>query len=521
MVESLVVWIPGLPALVAASIVVGWFTGRNREEAGERATALLATGATVLSLLLLLVLDAAALMMENAPGQVSYRPWLESGDFQVMFSFTLDRLSLAMATLVATIAVLTLRFSVNYMHREGGFQRFFAVLCLFVAAMLLIVLAGNGVMMFVGWEVAGLSSYLLIGYAYDRSIATGNAVRALVTNRFGDAGFIVGIVLTHHWLLGLEWPQIVAHVQQVDNLHVGLIAGGFMLAALAKSGQFPFVGWLPRALEGPTPSSAIFYGSLMVHAGVYLLLRLEPLLVEVPVIMGLLVCLGGVTTFYGFFSGLAQTDVKSALLFSTQSQVGMMFLACGMGWFEFAFWHMLAHAAWRAYLFLNAPAYMHLVHGPVRHVPSWLANNLFLYAAATRRFWVDTLEEQLIIRPTQALSQDVQTFDDLVIDRMVGHIHGGRNPSSLEEWEAQRQKFHENEGIDIDFAWGRGILGNMLERIASQLHRFEERLLLGSGGDGLLQSLRRLGHILELTDNLLEQPRYLLLLVVLTFVVIL
>lgn len=517
MIETLAMGVPTLPFLAALVIAGGWITGVNRGEAGEPFTTRLATGAAALALLLLLLIDAAALWEGKAPGQVVYLPWLESGRFQVMASLTLDHLSLAMATLIALVSFLTLRFSVNYMHREAGFQRFFMVLCLFESAMLLIALSGNGVMMFVGWEAAGLSSYLLIGFAYDRPTATANAARAMITNRFGDAGFIVGIVLCHLWLLDLEWPEVAAHAQLVDNLHVGLVAGGFMLAALAKSAQFPFAAWLPRALEGPTPSSAIFYGSLMVHAGVFLLLRLEPLLVEAPLMLSLLVILGGLTTLYGVLTGLAQTDIKSAFLFSTQAQVGVMFMACGFRWFDFAFVHMLAHAAWRAYLFLHAPALMHLVTGPTRPAPAWLAGDRILYAAAIRRLWVDPLGEMLITRPTQALARDMQTFDEKVIDRMVGHTHGGHDIASLGEWEEARLEFRG----DVGFAWGRGVLGRLLERLAAWLHWFEERLLLSSGGGGLLRGLQRLGRYLELTDQLLGQPRYLLLLIVLTFVVIL
>lgn len=511
--------IPLLPLLAAMLIGVTRLMGWNRGEPGERPTARLALLASGMALLLLLGFSGEALFHNAAPGQVELFTWMESDGFHIRASLTLDRLSLSMGTLVGLIGFFTLKFSVNYMHREEGFQRFFATLSLFLAAMLLIVLAGNPLVMFLGWELAGVSSYLLIGYALDRTTATGNATRAFITNRFGDAGFILAIALSHRWLAQLEWPDLLQGAQQVDLLHVGLILSGFLLAALAKSAQLPFAAWLHRALEGPTPSSAIFYGSLMVHAGVFLLLRLEPILIHAPLVRAALVLLGGLTVLYGVLVGLVQTDVKSAFIFSTQSQVGLMFLTIGLGWFEVAFWHMLAHAAWRAFPFLSAPAYMHLIQGRARPAPGWLTRCPTLYAMAIRRFWLDPLGEMLVVHPTQALARDAQTFDDRAIDRMVGHTtHGGRVPASLGEWETRH--LHEDEELHA-VAWGRGLPGRMLEHVGRWLHWFEERLLLSSGGGGLMRALHGLARYLELTDRLLSLPRYLLLLIVLTFVVIL
>ena len=195
---------------------------------------------------------------------------------------------------MALIGVVTLRFSRNYLHREIGFHRFFIFMCLFLAGMLLIVLSGNAVFTFVGWELAGVSSWLLIGYAYDRPIATGNALWAFITNRIGDAGFILGISLAAWWLGTVEWSGLAAWAQgdSFDKISARLILFGFLIAAVAKSAQLPFASWIARALEGPTPSSAIFYGAVMVHAGVYLVLRLEPVLLQVPDVMVYLAVLG-------------------------------------------------------------------------------------------------------------------------------------------------------------------------------------------------------------------------------------
>ncbi|MEO5336358.1 MAG: hypothetical protein H7841_05635 [Magnetospirillum sp. WYHS-4] len=518
MTKALVLSVPLLPWLAAAWIGLGYMGGGNRGEPGERPTAWAAQGAALLSLFILLALDGQALL-RGAPGYLALFPWLESGSYRVMVSFLVDPLALSMASMVALVSFLTLRFSVNYMHREAGFQRFFAILCLFEGAMLMIVLAGNAVLAFVGWEVAGIASYLLIGYAFDRPNATANAARAFIANRFGDAGFVVSIALSYYWVQGPEWPALFRGAPNLGTLTAGVAAGGFALAALAKSAQMPFAAWIARALEGPTPSSAVFYGSLMVHAGVFLLIRLEPLVSRSPALMLALVVLGLLTAVYGLLVGLVQTDVKSALIFSTQAQVGLMFAECGLGLFDLAAWHMAAHAAWRAYQFLGAPAYMHLTGKPARPVPAWLARRRGLFAAALGRFWLDPLAEALLARPTQALGRDVQTFDEQMVNRIVGRPDTAGMVSSLAEWEARQAGLG---GGDLDeVAHGRGMLGRLLERIAGALHWFEDRLVLSSGGEGMTRALRYLGAYLMLADRLLAQPRYLLLLIVITFIVIL
>ncbi len=492
------VWlVPVLPLLAAALIGGRTLGGRAQGDAAERPTARLATGAGGLVLLLLLALDAVALA-SGAPGQVELGSWFASGAFRVPVSFTLDGLSLPLATLAAFVGWLTLRFSVNYLHREAGFHRFFLALCLFLAGMQLILLAGNAVLAFVGWELAGISSWLLIGYAYDRPTATGNALRAFVTNRVGDAGFLAGILLAALWLGTVEWPGITAP-GRLGTLPAGILALGFVTAALAKSAQVPFSPWIARALEGPTPSSAIFYGSLMVHAGVYLLLRLEPLLVQAPAVMALVAALGLLTALYGWLGGLTQTDVKSTLLFATTTQVGLMFLACGLGWFTLAAWHLGLHALWRAYQFLLSPAYMHLVHGPAKHAPSWIARRQSLYTAALQRFWLEPLSEWLLVRPTRGIARDVRALDDSVVSRLVG----------LPDEDTQ--------GV----AHGRGVAGRLLAWSAARLHHFEARLVLQEGGGPLARLLRQVGGYLTVVEALLERPRYLLLLVMATFVVIL
>jgi len=509
-------WIPLLPLLSALWIAGGYLAGANRGERGERQTALVAQLGAGLSLLLSLLLGMAALW-QGAPGQIQVAEWLRSGNLVLNLSFSLDALGLAMSALVAFVALLTIRFSVNYMHREAGFQRFFMVLCLFAAAMQLIVTAGNAAVAFVGWELAGVSSYLLIAYNFDRPTASRNAGRAFVTNRIGDAGFILALFLSWHWLGGFDWVTIDTGAVRLSTVNADLLALGFLLAALAKSAQVPFAPWISRALEGPTPSSAVFYGSLMVHAGVFLLLRLEPLFQQAPQMMGILLLLGALTALYGWLSGLTQTDVKSALMFSTTSQVGLMFVWCGLGWFDLAAWHLGLHALWRAYQFLHAPALMHLISRPARPVPAWLARRRGLQSAALNRFWLDALGEWLLVRPTAGLARDVDRFDEAVVSRMVGLPEQEHTISSLGEWEVRQQQGEASE----DIGRGRGILGRLMEWLANLLHWFEERLVLRGGGEGLIQTLQKLGGYAQGIEKLLESPRYLMLLIMATFVVIL
>jgi NADH:ubiquinone oxidoreductase subunit 5 (subunit L)/multisubunit Na+/H+ antiporter MnhA subunit len=362
MLESYVWLLPLGYWLAAGWIGLGQVLGWGQGEAGERSTARVALGAGVLGLLLTLGLGVQA-WIEGSPGQLVLAPWLLSGDYRVSISFRLDPLGLSLGTVTAAIGLLTLRFSVNYLHRERGFQGFFLLLCLFLGAMELIFLGGNLVMVFVGWELAGVSSFLLIAYVYERPAAADNAARVLVTNRIGDAGFLLGIFLAFRWLGGVEWSTLDQSPTLLTPLQADLLALALLLAALVKSAQVPFAPWISRALEGPTPSSAIFYGSLMVHAGVYLLIRLAPVLAQAPALLTLLILVGLATALYGWLTGLVQADVKSALMASTSAQVGLMLVWCGLGWNQLAAWHLGLHAAWRAYQFLQAPAFMQLKIG--------------------------------------------------------------------------------------------------------------------------------------------------------------
>lgn len=499
---SLVAAVPLLP-LVAAGGIAGQMLAHRRgfatlaaADEAERPTARLALGAALAVLLILLAIDLAVLL-EPAPGPLSLGNWFVIAGAALPLSFSLDALALSIATLVALIAVITLRFSQHYLHREAGFHRFFLSMAVFLAGMLLIVLAGNAVLGFVGWELCGISSFLLIAYAYERPVATGNALFAFLSNRIGDAGFLIAIGLAFVWIGTVEWSEI-GRGGRLDLLVARLVALGLVAAALAKSAQLPFASWLARALEGPTPSSAIFYGAVMVHAGVYLLIRAEPLLVQVPDVMVLVAVLGAATALYGWLAGLVQTDVKSALLFAAQAQVGLMFLACGLGWFELAAWHMALHMAWRSWQFLLAPSYMHLVRDPPAPPPRWLAGREWLHTAALQRLWLDPMAGATLLRPVLAMAGDARRLDEDVIGVVAGA-----------------------PAVADDAIESPGSAGRLLLWLSGHFQRFEERLVWHGHGGPMTRLLQSLAAHLREIEASLEQPRYLLLLVAAIFVVIL
>lgn len=504
--EALLLTITGLPFAAAIWLVLGFIVGWNRGEKGEKETAQVAITAHTLSLLGLIGLSLYAWRYTLNPHLVLWT-WLESGRFSVKLSFELSGLSLSFALVIATINLLVARFSVNYLHRERGFQRFFIVLNLFTCGMLLIVLSGNAMIGFVGWEMAGISSYMLIAYAWHRDTAVEGATSAFVTNRFGDTGYLFSLFIAFTWLGSSEWSVLLERHINMPGLLLALMTLGFCLAALIKSAQFPFSAWITRALEGPTPSSAVFYGSIMVHAGIYLLLRMHPLIEQTPELQTLLRLVGLLTVLYGWLGAQVQTDIKSSLLFSTQQQTGLMVITISYGWYNLAAVHMLLHAIWRAYQFLHSPSFLQQTGWmPAKPVPYWLQRQQWLYAAALQRFWLVPLEHALLVRPTQALAQEAQLLDSHILDRLTGSPLSSTLPTT--------------EPISI-VGEGHGLLGRLMQWVAEGFQDLEDRLLLRKSGKRLNQSLGYLGSYLDFIEDLLKQPRYLILLIAATLAVIL
>ncbi len=497
------IWLaPALPLVAALSIGLRVLLGRAHGDAAEPLTARLA-GLTTLAGLLLLVGIDSSVAVHGWPGLRHFGRWFGAGPWQGELSFLIDGLSLSLATMSALIGWLVVRFSANYLHREAGFHRFFFVLCLFLSGMQLLLLAGNALLTFVGWEMCGVSSFLLIGYVWQRPVATGNALFAFVVNRAGDAGILFGLGMSAVWLNSFEWPALLANPLPA-GVDARLLVLGFVLAALAKSAQLPFTPWITKALEGPTPSSAIFYGALMVHAGVYLMLRLQPLLDQAPEAMVALVVIGSLTALYAWLCGLVQSDVKSALIHATVFQVALMFVEIGLGWSTVANIHLCLHAGWRAWQFLLAPSWLAVTRQPPAPPPAWLARQQWLYTAAQQGFWLDRLALVLLVRPTEAFARDLRGLEEKVIDRLIGEA-GRAQPVQPDRLLV---------GAD-------GLPGRALAVLGEILQRIENRLLLRGRGGTAERMLKAAGAALRTLEGLLEQPRYLMMAVMLTFVVIL
>lgn len=517
--DALVIFIPLLPLTAAMVIGAGCLFGWLAGEADETITSDIASGAIALSSLLALVLLGADLLGHNKGG-FSAGQWLGSDTLDIRMNFISTGFGVVLAALFSLLLLIMIRFSINYMHREPGFHRFFFILSLFAAAMLFLVLSGNAVGTFVGWEIAGLCSYLLIAFAYDRPVAASNATRVFVTNRIGDAAFILAIGLSYAWLGSVNWIQVTSLAPQLSNGQATAIALCFAVAAFAKSAQFPFVPWLARAMEGPTPSSAVFYGAVMVHAGVYLLILLQPLFERAPLAMILLAVAGLLTAVYGFVVGLTQTDVKSSLVFAASGQLGLMFLECGLGFWQLAGWHLCAHAVVRGYQVLTAPALMHAVHGsPIKPVRPAIARLHWLYVASIQRFWLDQLTDWAVVRPVRRLAHDMGYFDEYIIGRALGApAPAMRAISSLAQIEEQSIGALLDNDAD-SFARGSGLAGKLTQWTAGILHWFEDRFVLRGVGKGSIAYGRKLGYAANKIEQLLFRPRYLALFVFITLLI--
>ncbi|MCP4263764.1 MAG: hypothetical protein GY774_40590 [Planctomycetes bacterium] len=515
MLDWLVLIILFLPLSTGLLLGLSILLNFNRGETGERLTGTI----TLISTAIVLLSLVGTLIYSCSYHWLGYREvylWFASDDLKINLTVLLDSLGVTVATVFCLLLMLVMRFSAHYMHREEGYQRFFMLLNLFLGAILFISLSGNALTAFVGWELAGLCSYLLIGYAYNRPTASTQAARVFVTSRIGDAGFMLSLALAYIWLGNTDWIGFTQRLQSLSPMQSGLILAGFVLAALVKSAQVPFTPWITRALEGPTPSSAIFYGALLVHAGVFLLLRLQGAVDSVMGVQVILLILGGLTLLYGWLGGLVQSDIKTALIFSTITQVAMMFITIAMGWYLLALIHMLAHAVWRCYQMLSAPSTIHLVSRPARAVPAWLQHRKLLLTAALQRFWLDPIADWLFVRPVDSLARETKQFDERIVNRIVGLPAQINAVTSLTDYE-ERKRGYASAAETLPRA--PGILGVIMERTATMLHWFEEQLVLKGSGEGLVNVLLGIGRYLHRIDELLSHPRYLWLIILITMII--
>jgi len=314
----------------------------------------------VLSVAIFLALGADA----SKSHEVFLFDWISAGQLHIPLSFLVDPLSSLMLLIITGVGFLIHVYSAGYMHDDDGFGKFFSYLNLFIFFMLLLVLGSNYIVMFIGWEGVGLCSYLLIGFWYTNSSYASAAKKAFVMNRIGDLGFLIGVFLIFTTFGSVEFSKVFP---QAANLMPGhssmvLIALCLFIGACGKSAQIPLFTWLPDAMAGPTPVSALIHAATMVTAGVYMIARSNVIFDLAPVIQQLIAIIGLATALLGALIALTQTDIKKVLAYSTVSQLGYMFLGLGVGAYDGAFFHVITHAFFKALLFLGAGSVIHAMH---------------------------------------------------------------------------------------------------------------------------------------------------------------
>jgi NADH-quinone oxidoreductase subunit L len=352
-----------IPLLPFAGFLINGIFGARLPKALVSTVALLAPLASF-------ALVANAALALNSGLAVPYTEglgsWINVGALHVDFSFVLDQLSLVMLLVITGVGFLIHVYSVGYMHEDVAYWRYFSYLNLFLFFMTTLVLAGNALLMFVGWEGVGLASYLLIGFWYGKPSAADAGKKAFIVNRIGDFGFLIGIFL----LLGnfgtLDFNQIGAALAAQPAWTGGVLTAiclCLLLGATGKSAQLPLYIWLPDAMEGPTPVSALIHAATMVTAGVYMICRTHALYDRSPFALGVVAIIGAATALFAATIGMVQNDIKRVLAYSTISQLGYMFLGCGVAAYSAAIFHLMTHAFFKALLFLAAGSVIHGMGG--------------------------------------------------------------------------------------------------------------------------------------------------------------
>ena len=297
------------------------------------------------------------------PYSERYFTWIQSGAFSVSCEFTVDKLTAVMLLVVTGVGSLIHVYSVGYMAHEGGYYRFFAYLNLFMFFMLTLVLAANYLVLFVGWEGVGLCSYLLIGFYFDKKVATNAGNKAFIVNRIGDFGFSLAVFYIVKHFGSLDFKTVFEQAAGKPEGMLTLIGLLLMVGACGKSAQLPLYVWLPDAMAGPTPVSALIHAATMVTAGVYMTARSWPILTHAPAAMDVIAVIGIATAFFAATIGLAQNDIKKVFAYSTVSQLGYMFVGVGCGAFSAGIYHLMTHAFFKALLFLGAGSVIHALSG--------------------------------------------------------------------------------------------------------------------------------------------------------------
>ena len=362
MTPNLHLWlIPALP-LIGAAINGVW--GRRFSRQTVSAVALSFCGAAF-ALALWVAFQFPSLL---TPYEETLASWIHAGSFRADFAFYLDQLSLIMLLVVTGVGFLIHIYSVGYMAEEGGVYRFFSYLNLFMFFMLMLVLGSNYLVMFIGWEGVGLASYLLIGFWFTKDSAVSAGKKAFIVNRIGDFGFLIALFLLIKHFGSLNFHYLFSHITPMSSETQGAglltsIALLLMVGACGKSAQIPLYVWLPDAMEGPTPVSALIHAATMVTAGVYMVARSHVIFDRAPGALTVVAIIGTLTALFAATIGIAQTDIKKVLAYSTISQLGYMFMACGVAAYSAGIFHLMTHAFFKGLLFLAAGSVIHAIGG--------------------------------------------------------------------------------------------------------------------------------------------------------------
>jgi len=336
----------------------------------EKVIGIIGSSAVGLSFIIILLsfFQTLALPEENRKQIIELFTWINAGNLNINIAYQVDQLSLIMALVVTGVGFIIHVYSIGYMHGDKSFWRFFAYLNLFIFAMMNLILADNFVLLFLGWEGVGLCSYLLIGFWYDKkfekSTTSEAGKKAFIVNRIGDFGFLLGMFLIYLTFGSLNFSEVFARAgaSGIPESTFNFIALFLFIGATGKSAQLPLYVWLPDAMAGPTPVSALIHAATMVTAGVYMVARCSIIFVSAPAILTVVAIVGLVTALFAATIGLVQNDIKKVLAYSTISQLGYMFLALGVGAFSAGIFHLMTHAFFKALLFLGAGSIIHAMH---------------------------------------------------------------------------------------------------------------------------------------------------------------
>ncbi len=412
-----VVFAPGVVfALLSLAWLLGWVPG-------ERGISTI-TGATFS----LCALGLSGLVWQlSVTGSrqviVAFGNWFAVQDYRFTLVLMADRLSLPFLAMTILLSGLIGQFSSTYLHREPGFFRFFVLLHLFAFGSLLAFAAGSFDLLAAGWEMVGITSVLLIAFFQLRPAPVENGLRVFAVYRATDIGLLVGVFAMHHWTGTAMLTNGPPMLPGRQALVVCLL---LLLAASGKAAQVPFSGWLPRAMEGPTPSSAIFYGAISIHAGAYLLLRIQPMLAQSALASVVVILIGVTTAIHGTIVGRASADAKTSLAYASLTQAGVMFVEIGIGWTSVAVVHILGHAMMRTMQFLRAPSMLHDDHQMHSAIGGETASGekqledlmpegirLWLYRWAFDRGHLDTMLDRWLVQPLLFLSRLLARMDQV------------------------------------------------------------------------------------------------------------